>query len=142
MKVRNYIGGKWVDAARVAEDHDPADARVIVAQLADSGPEDVAAAVLAAKAALPEWRAMPAPIPGPALERAAAAIEAQAGPLAELLTRDEGKTLAESRSEIARTVEALRFCGGEASRIAGETLPSEQPGRLVMTMREPLGVVG
>ena len=49
--------------------------------------------------------------------------------------------LGESRGEVVRAVRELRFCAGEASRIDGDTLSSEKPGGLAMTLREPIGVV-
>ena len=63
MRLQNYIGGKWIDARRgtFATTVDPADRRTPLAEYTLSHPEDVDDAVAAAKAALPEWRALPAP---------------------------------------------------------------------------------
>jgi aldehyde dehydrogenase (NAD+) len=62
--------------------------------------------------------------------------------LARLLTREEGKTVAESLGEIVRTINILEFNAGDARRLTGETLPSELPNNMVYTIRQPLGVVG
>lgn len=106
-----------------------------------SGAPDVALAVREAVPAADFWSSVPSPARGAALGAAARAIAEDAESIATVLTRETGKTLAESRSEIARTVEALDYCAAEGSRLAGETLPSEHPGRLVLTLREPVGVV-
>lgn len=144
MVIRNHIAGVWVDprGTEQATRRDPADARSVVSSWTESTADDVARAVEAARAALPAWRAFRAPARAAVLRRAAAALAAEREPLAELLTREEGKTRAESNAELVRAAEALEFCAGETLRMAGETLPSEVPGRLVMTVREPVGVAG
>ncbi|HVO31972.1 MAG TPA: aldehyde dehydrogenase family protein [bacterium] len=144
MKLKNYIGGEWVDARRGTRTAtvNPADRREETAEYPLSHPEDVDDAIAAAQRAFPEWSAWPAPKRGRVLARAAARVTERIEKLARVLTLDEGKTLEESRAELRRAAEALEFCAGETRRLAGETLPSEVPGRLVMTLREPLGVVG
>ena len=59
-----------------------------------------------------------------------------------MLTREEGKTLAESRGELVRAINTVEFIAGEARRLKGETLPSELPHNFAYTLRQPLGVVG
>jgi acyl-CoA reductase-like NAD-dependent aldehyde dehydrogenase len=62
--------------------------------------------------------------------------------LAELLTREEGKTLAESAGEVQRAVDIFRFFGGLSYVVGGQTLPHDFPHNLLYTTRQPLGVVG
>lgn len=143
IRVQNLIAGVAVDAmsGAVLPDRDPSDARTPIAEAPASERRDVARAVAAAAAALPAWKATPAPRRGNALTRVAQRL-LEDHELPQLLTRDQGKTLDEARSEIRRAAEAFEFCAGETRRLAGETLPSEAPGRLVLTLREPVGVVG
>ena len=61
--------------------------------------------------------------------------------LAEVLTREEGKTLAESLGEIQRAINVIEFFAGEARRITGETIPSELPHNFCYTVKQPLGPV-
>ncbi len=142
MILRNHVGGRWTDAPRHGPFFDPADAREPIGDAPRSGPAEVDAAVEAARAAFPAWSAWPAPRRGAVLSRIAAGIAAESETLAAALTRNQGKTIAEARSEVRRAAEAFDFCAGETRRIAGETLPSEVPGRLTLTLREPLGAVG
>lgn len=143
IRIRNRIAGAGQDAesGAVAPVRDPADFREPIAEAPVSGHRDVARAVAAAAAAFPAWRSFPAPRRGQALARAAARL-LDDHELAPVLTRDQGKTIDEARSEIRRAAEAFDFCAGETRRLAGETLPSESPGRLVFTLREPIGVTG
>ncbi len=62
--------------------------------------------------------------------------------LAEALTREEGKTIAESRGEIQRAINVVEFFAGEARRITGETIPSELPNNFCYTLKQPVGPVG
>jgi len=61
--------------------------------------------------------------------------------LAALLTREEGKTIAESRGELQRAINVAEFCAGESRRMNGETIPSELPSNFAYTVRQPHGVV-
>ena len=61
--------------------------------------------------------------------------------LADALTREEGKTLVESRGEIQRAINVVEFFAGEARRMLGETIPSELPFNFCYTVREPVGPV-
>jgi aldehyde dehydrogenase (NAD+) len=61
--------------------------------------------------------------------------------LAETLTREEGKTLAESRGEVQRAINVVEFFAGEARRITGETIPSELPNNFCYTVKQPVGPV-
>jgi aldehyde dehydrogenase (NAD+) len=61
--------------------------------------------------------------------------------LAQLLTREEGKTIAESRGELQRSINVTDFCAGESRRMNGETIQSELPMNFAYTIKQPLGVV-
>jgi 2,5-dioxopentanoate dehydrogenase len=69
-------------------------------------------------------------------------LESRKSELAELLTREEGKTLAESTGEVQRSADIFRFFSGISYTLGGQTIPHDLPNNLLYTSRHPLGVVG
>src|SRR5205823_7572283 len=102
---------------------------------------DAEAAVDAAASAQAGWAKLGPIARGQILLAAAEALAARAETVAHDLTREEGKTLAEARGEVARAVGVLRYFGGEGWRLRGDTLPSALEATMIYTRREPLGVV-
>ena len=141
---QNLIGGEWIPSAsgRTSRTLNPADTREIVAQYAVGGGSDAEAAIRAAAAAFPAWGAMTPVARGRILSKASQILESRKAELSELLTREEGKTLAESQGEVQRAVDIFRFYGGLSYTLGGQTIPHDLPGNLLYTRREPLGVVG
>ena len=139
-----FLNGQSIPAAsgQTFTTINPADTRETVAEYALGGAADAAAAVAAAKAAFPKWAAQTSVARGRILAKASQLIEARKGELAELLTREEGKTLAEATGEVQRAADILRFYGGLGYQLGGQTIPHDLPGNLMFTRREPLGVVG
>ncbi len=90
---------------------------------------------------MPAWCSTPAPARGAILFKAAQLLEERFEDVATTLTREEGKTLAESRLEVARARDILRYFGGEGWRVGGDLLPANAPGGMLYSRREPLGVV-
>ncbi len=143
VEVLNYINGSWSGArsGKFGERRNPANRDEVVASYTLSGIVEVDAAVLAAKAAYPAWRATPAPKRGEMLFRARRGMEERHEELARALTKEEGKTIRESRGEVQKSLNVLEFMGGEGRRLGGETSPSEMESTFAYTLREPLGVV-
>ena len=141
---RNFIGGKWVEskATQFFERRNPANTDEIVARVPLSTRDEMRAAIAAAKAAFPAWRATPAPERGKILFRAVRIMEQQKEALARLLTREEGKALTDSLGEVQRGINILEFMAGEARRLNGENYPSELRKNFSYTLKVPLGVVG
>jgi acyl-CoA reductase-like NAD-dependent aldehyde dehydrogenase len=141
---KNFIGGEWVGARSGAtfENRNPADTDEIVGVFAKGDADDARQAIEAAKEAQPKWAAMPAPKRGEVLYRAANLVEQRAESIAREMTREEGKTLPESRGEVGRAVNILRYFAGEGARLAGQAMPSERDRVFIHTIRRPLGVVG
>ena len=139
-----FLNGQSVPAAagKTFTTINPADARETVAEYASGGAADAAAAVAAAKAAFPKWAAQTSVARGRILAKASQFIEARKAELAELLVREEGKTLAEATGEVQRAADIFRFYGGLGYQLGGQTIPHDLPGNLMFTRREPLGVVG
>jgi alpha-ketoglutaric semialdehyde dehydrogenase len=127
--------------ARVVVDVNPADTSDVIAEVRQATAADVEPAVARAKAAFEAWRDVPAPERGRVLARAAAITRARADELARLLTREEGKTVADARGEIIRGAVLFEWYAGEGFRMGGRTRPSEMRSTLLFTLRQPLGVV-
>ncbi len=139
----NFIGGEWVrqPGCPVFQTRNPADAREVVAEYPLATAAEARQAIEAARAAFPAWAGQTAVARGRVLSRASHILESRKPALAELLTREEGKTLAEATGEVQRAVDIFRFFGGLSYTLGGQTLPHDLPGNLLLTRREPLGVV-
>jgi aldehyde dehydrogenase (NAD+) len=141
---QNLIGGEWVPSAsgKTFECRNPADTREVVAVFQDSGAEDVAAAVAAARAAFRTWRLVPAPRRGEILLRAAQILQERKDQYARDMTREMGKPLLETGGDIVEAIGMAQFAGSEGRRMHGVTTPSELPDKFQMSVRQPLGVCG
>jgi succinate-semialdehyde dehydrogenase/glutarate-semialdehyde dehydrogenase len=104
--------------------------------------QDVDAGVGAAKAALPEWSALAVSKRGELLARAARHVEEHLGELIPLLTREQGKTLRDSRIELTKAVDTLMHYAGLSKALRGAHAPNLDPGTEGIVLRRPLGVVG
>ncbi|MEK7863109.1 MAG: aldehyde dehydrogenase family protein, partial [Chloroflexota bacterium] len=133
--------GGWRDGVRTVARTDPAHPSTVVAEVSLAGRDVAGAAVDAARAAFPAWRATPAPSRGEILRRAADLVERRAADIGRDLTREEGKTIAEAIGETRRAVAILRYYAGQTMEPDGETYPSQTPNFLLYSRREPLGVV-
>ncbi len=140
---RNFINGQWIESAstRTAKNINPANTDEIVGTFKQATRDEARAAVEAAASSFPAWRATPAPARGKMVARAARLFEDNKEQLAQLLTREEGKTVAESRGELQRSINVADFCAGESRRMNGETIQSELPLNFAYTIKQPLGVV-
>jgi aldehyde dehydrogenase (NAD+) len=139
---QNYINGRWQDAAsgRTFERENPANSEPI-GVFPDSAAEDVTVAVKAAADAFDRWRFTPAPKRAEVLFRAAELMAARKEPLARDVTTEMGKVLAEARGDVQEAIDMTYYVAGEGRRQAGQTIPSELPDKLCMTVRQPHGVI-
>ncbi|HUG53855.1 MAG TPA: aldehyde dehydrogenase family protein [Vicinamibacteria bacterium] len=139
----NYIGGEWraAENSATSPDVNPARTDEVVAVFPSAGAEDAARAAEAAARAYPGWSRTPMPKRGEILLKAAALLEQRLDEVAEALTREEGKTLAESKGEVARGVSLFRYYAGEAMQPTGEMYPSASPATVLWAERVPLGPV-
>lgn len=140
---RSFIGGKWITSSsgETLPNINPANINDIIGTSELCTREEARKAVEAAYNAFRDWRDTPAPARGKILTRAARLMEDQKDDLASILTREEGKTLSESRGEVQRAINVVEFCAGETRRMNGETIPSELPANFAYTVKEPHGVV-
>ena len=140
---RNYIDGKWVEStsSRTATNINPANIDDVLGTIRQATREEAKAAVDSAAETFTSWRNTPAPARGRIVGRAARLMEEFKEELSQLLTREEGKTIAESRGELQRSINVAEFCAGESRRMNGETIQSELPANFAYTLKQPLGVV-
>lgn len=143
MLLKNYINGKWLESSsqEQMQDLNPANTREVLCTSPLSAAEEAQSAVAAAKNAFFSWSHTPAPLRGKILFRALDVLRTRDEELAETLTREEGKTIADSRGEVQRAMNILEFTAGEGRRLGGVTIPSELPNNFIYTVRQPIGVV-
>jgi aldehyde dehydrogenase (NAD+) len=139
----SYVDGAWLPATGPLEDDvNPARPSEVVARFSVAGAGELRAAVDAADAAFPAWRSTPIQRRGELLRDAAASLRARSERLAIELTREQGKTLAESRAELRRAAEILDYYAGQATASDGEHYPSPRAGEEIWALRAPVGPVG
>jgi acyl-CoA reductase-like NAD-dependent aldehyde dehydrogenase len=139
---RNFIAGEWVAGSDAAPNVNPSNLADVIGDYARGTAADVDAAVAAARAAFPAWSRTVPYVRHEILKKVAAEIFARKEELGRLLSREEGKVLAEGIGEVTRAGQIFEFFAAETIRLAGETLPSVRPGVGVEVTREPIGVVG
>jgi len=139
---RNLVGAEWCDVAdgRRFDVSDPA-TDAVFASVPDSGAADARAAVDAAHAAFAGWRAVPAKQRAQILKRWNQLLLAHQEDLGRLVSREQGKPLAEGCGEIAYAASYVEWFAEEATRAHGEVIASPVTGRRMLALKEPVGVV-
>ena len=141
IRSANFIAGQWsaTPAARLAVT-DPATGATIT-EVPDSGALEARAALDAAHAAFPAWRKVPAKQRAAIIKRWNDLVLAHQDDLGKLISREQGKPLAEGKGEVAYAASYIEWFGEEATRMNGEIIPAPLPGRRMFALREPVGVV-
>ena len=141
METRLLIGGARVAGEGAALPvENPAD-ETIIAEVATAGPQQVDAAVAAARDGAAAWAGTPAAERAEALHEVAARLRARTDELAELMTREGGKPLIENSDEVGWCVSAFQFYAELARAESGRVIPPVESTQLAMVLKEPLGVV-
>lgn len=142
-KPLNLVGGKWLPTASGDEMdvRSPLDGEVFTTITA-SGPEDVDAAVTAARAAFDTdaWGQLTAAERGRLMLKLSLRILDEAEPLAQLESRDNGKPMKQARADMVACSRYFEFYGGGADKVHGEIIPF-MAGYNVQVAREPYGVI-
>ncbi|HCL64749.1 MAG TPA: aldehyde dehydrogenase family protein [Rhizobium sp.] len=138
---KNLIAGEWTGENAI-ENRSPSDTNDVVGLYAQGTPDDMKAAIAAAKAAFPAWSRSGILERHAVLRKASDEIMARKDELGSLLAREEGKTLPEAIGETVRAAQIFDFFAGECLRLAGESLPSVRPNISVEITREPIGPIG
>jgi betaine-aldehyde dehydrogenase len=142
-RVQMLIDGAWVDAGSGGSIAIEAPgSRRVIASVPRGQAEDIDRAVKAATAAFPAWSKVPPRERGRILQRIADAVEARVEELARIVAEETGNAIrTQARPEARGAADILRYFGGLASELKGETIPLGEH-VLSYTRREPIGVVG
>jgi acyl-CoA reductase-like NAD-dependent aldehyde dehydrogenase len=137
----NLIDGRAMDSADRTSDINPSDLGDVVGEFARATPTELDHAIGAARTAFKKWSRTTPQERFDILDRAGTEILARKEELGRLLSREQGKPLADGIGEAARAGAIFKFFAGEAVRAGGEKIDSTRPGIEVEVTREPLGVV-
>ncbi|GAB2586176.1 NAD-dependent succinate-semialdehyde dehydrogenase [Dyella jejuensis] len=135
-----YINGAWRASKETYPVRNPANGELIV-DVAKGGAAEAEEAIAAAAAAFPSWRKFTAKERGIRVRRWGELMLEHRDALAELLTREQGKPLAEARGEVGYAASFLEWFAEEAKRSYGDVIPSPSPHSKIFVVREPVGVV-
>ncbi len=136
-----YIDGAWLDAdsGEVLEVNNPADGSTL-GTVPKMGQAETRRAVEAANEAWPEWRSLTAKDRANRLRRLFELMMENQEDLARLMTLEQGKSLTESRGEIAYAASFIEWFAEEAKRIYGDTVPPHQSDKRLVVIKQPIGV--
>lgn len=143
QRLKNFIGGEWVESS-ASPDLDipvinPATCEVI-ANCPDSTKEDVDRAVKAAQAAFPEWRSTPVLSRAQYMFRLKGLVEERFEELAQMVVRENGKTMDEARGEVRRGIESIDYAISVPTVMRGFKVEDISSGIDETAERQPLGV--
>jgi succinate-semialdehyde dehydrogenase/glutarate-semialdehyde dehydrogenase len=139
FRQRAYVNGAWIEARDVLAVINPATGDTL-GSVPRLDRDAVRAAIAAADAALPAWRALLAQERAAILRRWHDLMLQHADDLARIITLEQGKPLAEARGEVIYAAGFLEWFGEEAKRVYGAVIPSPWPGRRIVTLKQPIGV--
>ena len=141
---RNFIGGEWVAPVegRYFQNRNPADTDDLIGRFPDSGPRDVDAAVRSARRGFALWSRTPAPARGDVLRRVGDLLVERKEAIADAMTREMGKVLAETRGDVQEGIDTAYYAATEGRRLFGHVVPSELRSKWAMSYRRPIGVAG
>src|SRR5256712_8144490 len=137
-----FIGGKWrkSDGKRF-ETHNPGTGETL-ATFPLATKDELSQAGHPAEEALDKWEKTPAPRRGELLLEAARIFRRKKEDLARTVTTEMGKVIAEGRGDVQEVIDFYEYAAGEGRRMFGETVPSELPNKMCLTVRQPIGLVG
>jgi acyl-CoA reductase-like NAD-dependent aldehyde dehydrogenase len=141
---QNFIAGQWSAPAEGAyfENRNPADTRDLIGQFPLSTSVDVDRAVASARRGFEAWRKLPAPARGDILRRTGDLLTQRKEEIADLMTREMGKPLAETRGDVQEGIDTAYYAATMGRQLSGRTVPSEMANKWAMSFRRPIGVCG
>src|SRR3954466_12633548 len=134
-----YIGGEWVGGANTIPVRNPA-TQAVLGTVPRLGREEARRAIDAAERAWPAWRAKTGKERAAILRKWFELMMANQEDLAQILTAEQGKPLAEARGEIAYGASFIEWFAEEAKRVYGDTIPSPWADKRVLVIKQPIGV--
>jgi succinate-semialdehyde dehydrogenase/glutarate-semialdehyde dehydrogenase len=141
LKLTAFVGGAWESAESGAtfEVINPATGQLL-ATVPKMGDAETRRAIAAANAAWPAWRAAPAKTRAAILRKWYELMRDNADDLAQIMTAEQGKPLAEAKGEIQYAASFIEWFGEEAKRVYGDTIPSPMSDARIVVIKEPVGV--
>ncbi len=140
IRSANFIAGRWSATETTLDVTDPATGELIT-RVPDSGAAEAGAALAAAHQAFASWKKVPAKQRAAIIKRWNDLVMAHQDDLGKLISREQGKPLAEGKGEVAYAASYIEWFGEEATRLNGEVIPAHVSGRKVFALKEPIGVV-
>jgi len=143
-RFKNYINGEWVDSisGETFENRNPSNIDEIIGLFPRSKKEDVDRAISAALSAFNEWKKVPPSERGKILFEAGRIMDFRKKELAEVISKENGKTVNAAMGDVQSGIDMAFFTAGEGRRWYGKTTHSGLRKRFAMTKRYPIGVVG
>src|SRR6266699_2356030 len=141
FRQRCYVDGKWADAdsGKTIAVNNPATGEIL-GTVPNMGAAETRRAIEAANAAFPAWRAKTAKERANILRKWFDLMMANQEDLAKILTAEQGKPLAEARTEISYGASFIEWFAEEGKRIYGDTIPGHQADKRIVVIKEPIGV--
>jgi succinate-semialdehyde dehydrogenase / glutarate-semialdehyde dehydrogenase len=142
FQTQMYIDGAWSDAlgGRTLEVINPADESVL-AEVAYGGREDAERAIAAAARAFPDWRAASVYDRAKILKRTADLMRDRADRIARALTQEQGKPLAEAKTEVLHAADTFEWFAEEGKRAYGRVIPPANVAKRHYAIKHPIGIV-
>src|SRR5215204_6259080 len=141
---QSFIAGQWAAPAggEYFENVNPADTSDVIGRFPLSNRADVDRAVASAKRGFEQWRQTPAPARGDVLRRVGDLLTDRKEELADLMTREMGKPLNETRGDVQEGIDTAYYAATQGRQLFGHTVPSELRNKWAMSFRRPIGVAG
>ncbi len=141
LRHQAYIDGQWCDApdGAVTEIFNPANGESL-GHVPNLGADETRRAIEAARAAQPAWRALTAKERAARLRKWYELMLASQDDLAQIMTAEQGKPLAEARGEVLYAASFIEWFAEEAKRVYGDTIPGHQADKRLIVTKEPIGV--
>jgi len=141
---QNFIAGEWVtpSTGEYFQNHNPADSGDVIGKFPLSSASDVDRAVQSAKRGFEQWKRTPAPLRGDVLRRLGDLMASRKEEIADLMTREMGKPLAETRGDVQEGIDTAYYAATMGRQLWGHTVPSELRNKWAMSFRRPIGVCG
>lgn len=135
-----YINGEWVETENLVKVLNPATGEVLKT-VSTGGKEETKVAIESAKEAFKSWRFSTGDERSVFLEKAASIMKDRAKELAQIVTSENGKSLADAEKEVYGAINYVKWYAEEAKRIYGDTIPASSPDKHTLVIRQPVGVV-
>ncbi|HEV2293775.1 MAG TPA: NAD-dependent succinate-semialdehyde dehydrogenase [Tepidisphaeraceae bacterium] len=137
---QNYLNGQWIGGGETIEIVNPATGQPF-AKVSSVTSEQVRQALADAQTAFDPWRRLPAKARGDYLLAIASELNRRSDEVARVMTQENGKPLAQSKGEVAMSVDHLRWFAEECRRAYGRVIPQQVAGKRNLVLKSPVGVV-